>query len=378
MADSTNFALPELGLLRRYLTARGWHRNRLTTRALDVFILAEDGFPDIEIVLPQSSDVADTKIRIDQALRTLSDLEATPPEDVASRISMIDNDIIRARLPDHLVFRESVPLEVARNFLVRARALLIAAASAEIEKSRFVEHNPAASSTYGDRCRFGHTFRGSFGFTIESPVGPNSSPQLTETERPPPFERRVVQRLIRGLDTVQQAMRQQRPELIVESYPTGFNGNMCEELVRLLEKTRAQQVAFQFVLSPEWKPAGDVQEQSQKIILTQDIAILETAAARLKLEDEPAIIRLFGKVIRLESKENPGDLLNAQGAREVRIEWERTSVQVRLSPEDYLKAVEAHKGGLAVSISGTIERTSRGLVLRPSTQLEITRRFNPG
>src|SRR5208282_1846916 len=60
---------------------------------------------------------------------------------------------------------------------------------------------------YADSCRFGHTFRGSFGFTIESPVIPNIEPTLPQIEQPAPFERRVMQRFAHAVRVVSEAVR---------------------------------------------------------------------------------------------------------------------------------------------------------------------------
>ena len=89
---------------------------------------------------------------------------------------------------------------------------------------------------------------------------------------------------------------------------------------------------------------------------------------------------ITGQVTRLKSEHNPADLLDFSSPREIVIEGnsdELTSIKVRvvLSPTDYILAVEAHKSGSLISITGLLERRKRGwslsdpsvLSVRPST-----------
>lgn len=113
-------AQPPLGLLRRYLVARGWRREPLRIDDLELFVLSEDGSSDIEIVLPSSGSVADSQKRVAIALQTLSGLEDRPVDEVASAVDALEYDVLRARLSDDAVFRESILLPIAQGFLKSA------------------------------------------------------------------------------------------------------------------------------------------------------------------------------------------------------------------------------------------------------------------
>ena len=300
-------AQPPLGLLRRYLVARGWRREPLRIDDLELFVLSEDGSSDIEIVLPSSGSVADSQKRVAIALQTLSGLEDRPVDEVASAVDALEYDVLRARLSDDAVFRESILLPIAQGFLKRARRFLIASASAELSRGTAVGTRSATATEYGDSCRFGHTFRGSFGFSIESPVGPNSEPALSEPEPPPPFERRVVQRIARGFQAIQSADNDGLLNPLLEGYERGFSADMCDEFADLVESTAATQVSFEVVFSPEWKPAADVPVASHIEVGVRSVGVVRQAARLLRTPPGSTRETAVGRIIRLESLNNPAD-----------------------------------------------------------------------
>ncbi|HKM62302.1 MAG TPA: hypothetical protein VJY39_07405, partial [Acidisphaera sp.] len=78
-------------------------------------------------------------------------------------------------------------------------------------------------------------------------------------------------------------------------------------------------------------------------------------ALRKQAISRPEVI--IGRVERLQSEDDPSDLLNP-GAREIYVHWlsedlGTLSVRVSLPAHDYLAAIEAHKTGRPVKVSGT-------------------------
>jgi hypothetical protein len=220
-----------LGLLRRYLTARGWRRPETQRpvpsalmqnseishaflqarpggrRNFDLYVLSDGGADDIEIVLPREQTGTDFLRRIEGAIQTLCDVEGKEPEKIITAIRMIGYDVVRSRIPNALVHEDTIYLEVAENYIGGLRSLLAATATTEIQPDPFFLRVRREAMEYADRCRFGHTFRGSFGFTIESPVSPNNEPTLPQIDQPKPFERRVIARLARGIRSVCESVR---------------------------------------------------------------------------------------------------------------------------------------------------------------------------
>lgn len=379
-----------LEMLRRYLVAMGWHTPARSTdhassllpkpgtrRNFEIYTSDISGFEGIELVIPSSVDSSEYAIQIARTIDALSALEDRPEEDVAQSIREVAFDVVRSRIPDAQVLNDSIHLEIARSFVVGIRGVLASAATAELNPSSYFLRLRKEATDYADHCRFGHTFRGSFGFTVESPLQPNKQVPLPGFSPLPPFERRVILRLVNGLRNVGRAVATDTTDPITNSIQTGLNANVCEQLATLVEETSQGGVAFDFSFSPEWQGSHAYPaEPGQFFLDNRHVEVIKAAAKELraKVQSSPEVV--FGRVIRLASDANPADLTDLMGEREVAILWSSENlgditVRASLSPPDYLRAVEAHGAGRPIEVSGTLEKRSRRWVLLNPTNFTL-------
>lgn len=351
---------PRLGLVRRYLSAQGWQRHSLSIRELDLY--SNPDAEGIEIVLPTTPDVQDTPKRVRQAVRTLADLSDMAFENMERIIKGIGFDLVEAALPDAKVFRQSIKMRVAESFLRWSRNLMKHAAIAEYESIK-VEDAIRSGTEYADDCQFGHTFAGSFGFRILSPVGPNSSPDVDEEILP--TERRIVMRLEHGLSSIARAQAQGDPRLLVNDAVIGLNSDGYDSVARLLESSETNDVTFAFHMSPEWKTSADEISSGPIRIASAAIPLLKDASRSLrKVDYDLPEMTVIGRVVRLYSKNVPTDLFHP-GGREIALQWESQDfgvliVRARLPPDQYLEAIYAHEQGRNVEVRGVIEPYAGG------------------
>lgn len=403
MAVTPNpFSDPEavpLGLLRRYLVANGWRRPEDRAREtipdaqseivravlggrsggrrnFDRFVLSEAGLDDVEIILPRELSSSDYMRQVRGALRTLSDLEGREPNQIVTDIRLVGFDVMRSRIPNAMVVDDTILLEVATGYIIGVRNLMAATATTELQPDPFFLRVKKEATQYADGCRFGHTFRGSFGFTVESPVTPNDAPTFSVVDQPAPFQRRVVERLVRGFTSVVDAVDRDDISDLVANSKVGFNANACEQFAKLVEETALGGMAFGFAFSPEWRPPSDVVQVKEFVVGPRHVEVTKAAAKELRKHRVPRAERVFGRVVRLESEADPSDLLNPIGDREVAIQWsseELGDIQVRVSlaAADYLLALEAHRAGRPVAVSGTLEKRGRPWVLSSPTEFAV-------
>ena len=388
-----------LNTLRRYLAALKWHvrgskpieaarPDTLASRVLldgrtggrrnfEVYVSDLAEFEGIELVVPISVESSEYASQVARIIEALAVLEERPEEDVARSIREVAFDVVRSRIPDAQVLDDAIHLEVARSFVVGIRNVLAAAATTELHPAPYFLRLRKEAVEYADRCRFGHTFRGSFGFTVELPLQPNNQVTLPGIAPAPPFERRVMQRLTRGLKTVSQAVVANSTDPITKSVVTGFSANICEQFANLVEETSQSGIVFDFSFSREWKDDEWSPAMPQSYFMAQPhVEVIKAAAKELRAQVQSWPETVFGRVIRLATDANPSDLTDLMGEREVAILWsseELGDVTVRafLSPPDYLKAVEAHAAGRPVEVSGTLERRPRRWVLLNPTKFAI-------
>jgi hypothetical protein len=387
--DSGPGAVP-LDMLRRYLAATGWVvrtpnsradslenpaarvllQNRVGgSRNFDLYMSSAPGLESIELVVPNSIQSSEYASQVARVIDALSALEDRSELDIVRAVREVAFDVVRSRIPDALVIDDSIRIEMAQNFVSGIKSVLSATANTELEPLPYFLRTKKLASDYANGCRFGHTFRGSFGFTVESPLKPNNQSVLEGFEPDPPFERRVIQRLVRGLKAVSAAVLADSTDPITDSIKTGFSANVCEQLATLIDRTSPSGIAFDFSFSPEWKSDNGVSKQEQHFELARpQVDIIREAAKLLRAQVMSSHETVFGRVIRLASQADPSDLMDTMGEREVVILWssEATgdiSVRASLNPSDYLEAVEAHATGQPVELTGTLERQGRSWVL---------------
>lgn len=359
-------------LLERYLVSHGWQSQSLSGGTRRLWVDDADASIPIEIFLNNARNSHHRDILL--ALTTVSQFYDRSLPEIYSEIRALNYDIITTRIPNDYVANDSIALKVASEYLDKMKDLLAAAGSAEVSGDRYIRRLRKEGIEYSDRCRFGHTFRGSFGFQIESPVGLNDEPTLDGMEEAPPLGRRVVERISRGLLSLRIAESASSPSAIV-SDDRGFSSNMCEILVDIIKDVGISHLEIDIAFSPEWRSTS-ASESGSFSLSHAHVDVLEQAAKALRVEDPPQSIEIAGRIKRLETDGNPSDIFDDASRREIELVWvneDSRPVQVKLllSPEQYLLALDAHKDGRLVLAKGMLTRVGR------SWRLEEILSFEP-
>jgi hypothetical protein len=357
-----------LDAVRRYLRATGWRQLGLKNPMAgqvpyEIYKPTNQDRAKLQVVIPVSNETADSSLRIRDAIQTIVDMENRGPAEVIQSVLRIGYDVVRSSIPSEHVRDESIRLDAATEFVANMRGLLAATATTEHRPLPYFGRVLKDSVQFADSCRFGHTYRGSFGFVVESPL-PEPEPMPLLPDNPDiPFERRVIQRLARGIHHVVAANAAQNLKLITEAVGTGLSANGCELLAELIERVSPGGVTFSFDLSPAWNIAREMDSTSFSV----DIAhaeVCRSAARELRRDDTRIPVDMSGRVVRLQNQTDPTDLSSQTGEHEIMVLWASRDfgdiqVRVNLTPADYLTAVNAHGAGRPVWISGALTKTGR-------------------
>jgi len=294
-------------------------------------------------------------------VRLLATVENVPESEVAQAIHAVDIDYLRLKLPG------PISMEGAVAIVTRLKNLMAFAACAEEEPRRYFAKAPGIGRQHAERCRFGQTFHGSFGFTVESPLSPPVQQTLPDFEARAPFERRVMERVARGLKLVQEAALTGNADLLLERYTSGFNANLCEVALGLVPSADESEVEYTIAWSPEWPAAADVAMQGSVRMGSRTRRYLETAAREMRQVERAPEVMVEGLITHLRAETAPLDDDEEEGdadlERQIVIAWTTggitLGVRVPLNVQDYRLACDAHRDGVPMKATGQLEKVGR-------------------
>lgn len=351
-----------------YLKFSGWEMVDALNRHWIVMHGEQDADNEpFEIVFPREKSTEKRIAYVSKAVELLGALKSEPVQLVAQRIINYDRDMLYIRNTE-TEDENAIALNLAVAQIRNLKKTIEYSACSEREARPFFATPLSIAHWATQEYLFGHTFAGSFGFTVEAPRLPDP-PQFIqqrldlgdnfpETSTYTPLERRVMERIARGLITAKKAEESRDYSLLLKDYTGGFNSNMCTSVVGISPEKRST-IEFRIAWSPKIKPPDDV-VQIPSIRLRQDgYENLEYAAKELKTI-KPEIVTITGKVRALTSSDNP---LSSGTHRAIIIRGYYADLKrpidilVELDRDDYEKANKAHIEWLTVEVNGILVRS---------------------
>src|SRR6266496_850979 len=334
--------------IRAYLSQKGWQEMRYTDTRLQVFANRQVEGEPVLLLLPVSRKLSDFYPRLVDALVTLAKVEKTTLDSLLRTIRLTSDDIIRMRL---LLPADTMPsIELTAQFLSGFRDLVVFAATIEAgETTRYFKRSTDIGKQEAQHFQFCHTSQGSFGFAMASPI----IEQRLFPDESPPLSRRVVERITRGLLTVQDAEMEHNALPISQRYEDGLNANMCYAVAAMLEDLQDTKVEYSVDWSLRLRAPRDI-AQLRPISLDRTCTVyLNRAGDHLKEMSDPGARDLgeqdiHGNITELKS--------NDEEYRSIIIAaYNYTQdIETSLSEEDYKLACDAHRDRRPITIRGTL------------------------
>jgi len=368
MADLDNPIIQSIGLemLTEYITTSGqWIKGDATSN-FTVYQGRISGHNDVELILPLRES-SDWPTRVKDAVDLLSTVYEMSPVEMARTIRAIDRDILLERLPADEDPQESTISLKAANQSVTMLTKLVGSAAVVESNPDLEKQNKAAATEMIRRARFGHTFRGSFGFAVEMPVPENpkisAAPEL-------PRERRVMQRIVRGIKLAHQAVTREDPDVLVVGATTGFNASMLSAVLAFRRAFPEMNPEYSVRWTPRWAAETDVKNASGLMLARRTSSqrmgakILTEALKELQLLEARKDTTITGYVEVLKKKIDWSIYLGDETRgvqRTVTIEGKDDRgkdlrVTTVLPANDYKVALEAHDKNMRISVKGKLVR----------------------
>lgn len=224
--------------LSAFLSRKGWQRLNHPNTKLIVFegeslVIGQA----VTVVFPSDSTFTDYYSRLNDTLRLLSKHLNIPFSKVIDCISHWNRDVMRIRIQAEVDEDQLLSFSNAADIINKYREFVAFAACTEAEPKRFYGRISKTGKEFADNCKFGHTFVGSFGITIESPIPLDPQLPLPNFPVSRPFHRAVTERIATGYINLNDAVLREDPSIIVKNHRNGFSGNMCEILTDIYDST---------------------------------------------------------------------------------------------------------------------------------------------
>ncbi len=357
--------------LRAYLTARGWSQAAFKrSQDLKFVAPADSSDSDFSLLMPSSETQSDYQDRVTTVVRALSQFEDRDAADVLRDILTPTCDKINVRLQTAEMRSGTLLLGFAAEFFDAVKNLLTFAACAERDSRTYFPKPFKEAAHFASQCRLAGTAPGSFRVTLEAPLPPPATPEQRQFFVYPP-ERKILLRLMRGLVEARSAHDRGDIGSLLKPGSNRLNANICDALLRMKPEADDATVDIQAVWSPSW-PLSDKQKET---VVTFDSRSYETIAAIGRaFREGPVMERQLwrGKIVKLAAENL---LLSGGGAPTVTIRLENypspIRVDVKLSPEEYRKAVQAHVDGVSVEFIGVLEKSGKKAMLSDPSGFRI-------
>ncbi|MEF3133399.1 hypothetical protein OS035_18260 [Rhizobium sp. 268] len=364
-------------LVVRYLVNLGWRRIASSDSAIFRVDPPEvSPFGAKSIFFSHSAQPEGAAREASLAIDIIQDTYGKPRGEIEKSILALTHDLLIGKVPDEFLRNDAIELRAVRSYLNGMRGVIASAGTTELTGRRAFSKSIKQALDYADRCAFEHTFKSSFGLAIEAPLRGHVQTAMEFGSDKVPLGRRVVQRIAFGLASLQEAVRVDDPEPILER-PDGLNAGMCKDMLAIIEQSGLPRIDLAITWSPEVSPPS--LDTSSLVLETRQIPVLERAREHLLKDDDAIPATVVGRVVDLHSSGNPADDED-DGKQSIQVRWDSPEygvrkVLVRLDMKLYRTAYEAHGRGDLISVEGMLsqkhtwrlERVKKLEVLRPAS-----------
>jgi len=353
-----------LNNLRRYLLSRGWKKLDHPNTRIELLETVPDSSGDYASVsIPRSTEFRDSESLINETVRLIADYEGTTVNSVIDHVLRWDKDILRSRFFKIHGDEDSLPLGIAADTVLKLKEFLGYAAYTQSNPRPFFDKAGAISGTFADHCLFGHTFKGSFGLTVECPIPVTPTLRMDGNEPIVPTERQVFERLANGFITLRESIKRDSLDPLIGGYLTGFSANMWRKLADIYEISGGRRIEYDISWSPQlrttyqaaWKPI---------VFEGRAYGFARDAANELERSEKYSDSIVAGRIVVLKSDMPPGLDQQAEFEHVITMSWERekgqvVKIRVPLPAQQYMQACDAHKEGKAIRVLGIPEKSGK-------------------
>lgn len=354
--------------LRGYLRNKGWTEENFPEEGVTKFKSPQPirvGGASIDIFIPASERLVGYKNLMKYALKSISSFEK---RSTASIINEILNfaDCLKTRIIE--AKRGVIPLGQGVILYENMFELITFSACSEYEPNvKKFSRKLDRAITFAETSLLGQSELGSYVSNIYLPLrrpNPEFSWDLTS-----PFPRKVVLRILRGLENLVDSENENSPDPIISNYRRGLNSNMCSALINIINVGMGNKVIVNAILEPTYPSPDDI--STQFILSPSSEIYLQQARDALKEDASSAEEKSFIGYVKLLTR--PEEIEKGTIVlRTVNLELNRTlNIRMELNDSDYQLAVKAHSARKYIRVRGLLDKIGRRWILNNPNNMEV-------
>jgi hypothetical protein len=354
-----------------YLKNKGWSETGRLGNVARLFGKANDGGKFFEVLVPTKMDVGDFKNVILKLLFALQDFENRSLDYIANDIVLAKFDVFRI-----IAFKDdtsaSLPLEDAKTLLDKSLSMMASAAQSIITQQPFFQSRSGEVNKFLSKLRMGHTERGSFIVTLQTPIAPIiPEPSLFDVEpliTKEPFGRQVTVRLCSLISEANTIANEPESDALTQSITRGMSANFFEALADMTEVCGDAGTNLDMTWAAV-RPIQSVWNIKDKFIVEKEkVETLREAGRTLRTRVPETDVEVTGYVITLHRDENAEKgiiKLNDVISRPMRV------ISAELDLKRYNHAIKAHENRDIVVMKGDLQKGGRGCILTNISEFKV-------
>lgn len=362
-----NFTNLPADKIKSYLEKLGWILVPHPNSGIFFFKAPEKLEKPITLVFPRSNSYEDYNDRINSVFKTLSILYKKSIDEISREIIDVYFAVIKALINKNQDTNK-IPLNLTRITINNLYFLLLYGYSFEFNPVAYFLEAPKKAKETVSKLPFPHTFKGSFGFSIE--LGKEESYLFANDEIT--IEEKVIDRIFTGFQNLTLAIKEKNENIIVNNYLNGFNANMCDALANIARKLDANTITFDANFLYKKRNLDIIRPY---ILKSENYEILEQASITLKEQNPILDVTIEGYVIATQDKNKDllfntsknqkrtvkisGTIKTSDSIEDIPNKNKKNEIIIELNELDYNSALEAHKDSKKVSIKGDLYKKAK-------------------
>jgi|GEM_PF-1863515 hypothetical protein len=354
-----------------YLMLQGWVKHNSNYKGIDIFIETGNENP-CEIAIPNNENISTYTELITNAVDTISDVFSINIHNTIKIIKGIDRDFHNYRLVD--AQEDHIKLDLLYKIIECGRSII--KRSAVFEQSTIYKKlskpekhsvkNPyEQADEYLASCYFPHTWEGSFGLTIETPLWLPALSYLEEMQDT--YGRKITKRILNGYSVIEKSVELGSPNYILDTIAPA-EVLVFKDFQNMINDIKDNNIIMTIDISPTIKIEHEYQEKAKSTINYASISNIVKAVEQLSIEEEEIDVEIHGFPETLSATKEElmsdlfgetgtvivhGTVINKRGIGSIKLK-----MQIKL--EDYKKALRAQEIVRGVKVKCTIKKQIKG------------------